>query len=198
MTRVAGSGGGGVTVWLTGLPAAGKTTLARALQAHLRDVGSCAVVLDGDELRQGLCSDLGFSRADRRENARRTAHAAALVAGAGAVAVVALVSPFRDDRGAARSLHDRQGLRFVEIWLNRPLAECERADPKGLYERARRGAVTGLTGVDGAYEPPLSPELELHPGRQTVRESVARALDLLPSPAVSGSAQPAAARPARS
>ena len=190
--------GGGVTVWLTGLPAAGKTTLARALQAHLHDAAGCAIVLDGDELREGLCADLGFSRADRAENARRTAHVAALVAGAGAIAVVALVSPFREDRSAARSLHDRRGLRFVEIWLNRPLAECERADPKGLYERARAGALTGLTGVDGAYEPPLTPELELHPGRETVQDCVARAVDLLASPAVSGSGQRAAARPARS
>lgn len=166
-------------MWLTGLPAAGKTTLARALQVRLRAGGRCAVVLDGDELRHGLCADLDFSRADRAENARRTAHVAALVAGAGGVALVALVSPYRSDRAAARALHDEQGLRFVEVWLNRPLADCEHDDPKGLYARARAGTLPGLTGVDGRYEPPRSPELELHPGRDSVQRSVERALDLL-------------------
>lgn len=181
MTAAVGTGvaGRGATVWLTGLPAAGKTTLAHALQARLRVSGTCAVVLDGDELRQGLCADLSFSRADRAENARRTAHVAALVAGAGAVALVALVSPYRGDRAAARELHAGQGLRFFEIWLNRPLAECERDDPKGLYERSRAGTLMGLTGVDGVYEPPVSPELELRPGRESVQESVARAMDVL-------------------
>lgn len=171
--------GAGATLWLTGLPAAGKTTLARALQARLRTTGSCAVVLDGDELRHGLCADLAFSRADRAENARRTAHVAALVAGAGGVALVALVSPYRSDRAAARALHDEHGLRFVEVWCNRPLADCERDDPKGLYARARAGTLPGLTGVDDAYEPPRAPELELHPGRESVQRSVQRALDLL-------------------
>ena len=173
------AGGGGATVWLTGLPAAGKTTLALALQARLHEAGRCAVVLDGDELREGLCADLGFSRADRAENARRAAHVAALVAGAGAVALVALVSPYLVDRAAARSLHDERGLRFVEVWCNRSLADCERDDPKGLYARSRAGRLAGLTGIDGVYEPPLSPELELEPGRETVAQSVERALRLL-------------------
>lgn len=176
---VPASHGAGATLWLTGLPAAGKTTLARALHARLRAAGGWAVVLDGDELRDGLCADLAFSRADRAENARRTAHVAALVAGAGAVAVVALVSPYRSDRAAARALHDEHGLRFLEVWCNRPLAECEQDDQKGLYARARAGTLTGLTGVDDVYEPPRAPELELHPGRESVPRCVQRALELL-------------------
>jgi bifunctional enzyme CysN/CysC len=118
-------------------------------------------VLDGDNLRHGLNGDLGFSAADRAENVRRTAEVAALLADAGVVVLVALVSPYRADRAAARAVHERAGLPFLEAWVSTPLEECERRDPKHLYARARAGELRGLTGVDDPYEPPDAPELEV-------------------------------------
>lgn len=154
--------GGGATVWITGLPAAGKSSLGRALTDLLTGSGVAVQHLDGDELRKGLCSDLGFDRESRRENVRRVAEVARLLA-ARAVAVVSLVSPFRVDRDAARALHERVGVPFVEVWLDTPLAECERRDPKQLYLRARRGELEHLTGLDDLYEAPANPELVLRP-----------------------------------
>ena len=154
------------TVWITGLPAAGKTTLAAAVRAELTRRGVVVCVLDGDELRRGLSSDLGLSRGDRAEQARRAAHVAALVAQAGVVAVVALVSPYADDRHAARELHDAKGIPFVEVWIDTPLAVCQQRDPKGLYARARNGELTGLTGIDEPYEPPTHPSLRIAGDRQ--------------------------------
>jgi bifunctional enzyme CysN/CysC len=149
----------GATVWFTGLPASGKSTLAVALEARLVSEGRPAYLLDGDNLRHGLNGDLGFSAADRAENVRRTAEVARLFADAGTVAVVSLVSPCAADRRRAREVHDRAGLPFIEVWVDTPVEECERRDPKGLYERARRGEISGMTGVDDAYEPPEHPEL---------------------------------------
>lgn len=153
----------GVTVWLTGLPASGKSTVATALEERLLADGRLAYRLDGDNLRHGLCGDLGFSPADREENVRRTAQVARLLADAGAVAIVALVSPYREGRAVARALHEDDGLRFVEIFVDTPLAECERRDPKGLYAMARAGELTRMTGIDDEYEPASSPELRLLP-----------------------------------
>src|SRR3954463_5598558 len=113
----------GATVWFTGLPAAGKTTMARALRRELVAAGALACCLDGDELRRGLCADLGFSAADRSENVRRVAHAATLVARAGVVAAVSVIAPYARDRAFARALHEREGVPFVEVWVNVPLAE---------------------------------------------------------------------------
>jgi bifunctional enzyme CysN/CysC len=149
------------TVWITGLPAAGKTTLAAAVRAELSAHGVVVCVLDGDELRRGLSSDLGLSRPDRAEQARRAAHVAALVAQAGVVVVVALVSPYVDDRQTAKELHDEKGIPFLEVWIDTPLAVCQQRDPKGLYARARKGELTGLTGVDEPYEPPTHPGLRI-------------------------------------
>jgi len=153
----------GATVWITGLPAAGKTTLAGALEERLVAGGTPALRLDGDNLRHGLNGNLGFDPTDRAENVRRTAHAAKLLAEAGTVAVVSLVSPYAEDRRIAREIHEHDGIDYVEIFIDTPLAECERRDPKGLYARARAGELQGLTGVDDAYERPESPELRLIP-----------------------------------
>ena len=151
----------GATVWLTGLPASGKSTLAVAIEALLVRAGRPALRLDGDNLRHGLNGDLGFSAADRAENVRRTAHAAALLAEAGVVALVALVSPYAADRDAARAIHEAAGVPFLEVWIATSLAECERRDPKGLYARARAGELQGMTGIDDPYEAPASPELTI-------------------------------------
>ncbi|PTL59877.1 adenylyl-sulfate kinase [Paraconexibacter algicola] len=161
----------GATVWLTGLSGAGKTTIGDALVPALAATGARAVLLDGDRLRRGLSRDLGFSPADRAEQARRTAQLAALLAGDGLVAVVALVSPLRADRAAARTAHVAAGVPFLEVWVRTSLRECERRDPKGLYARARAGELTGLTGVDAPYEPPCAAELVV----ATEEESAARA-----------------------
>jgi adenylyl-sulfate kinase len=172
-------GHGGATVWMTGLPASGKSTVAAGVEARLLEAGRSAYVLDGDNLRHGLNGDLGFSAEDRTENVRRTAEVSALLADAGVVVLVALVSPFRADREAARAAHDRRGLPFLEVWVATSLEECERRDPKGLYARARAGELTGLTGVDDPYEPPESPDVVVR-GDEALDEAVARVLGALP------------------
>lgn len=153
----------GATVWLTGLPGAGKTTIATALEARLIDAGRGAYRLDGDNLRQGICDDLGFSRRDRETNVGRVGELARLFADAGTVAIVALVSPYADCREKVRALHERDGLAFVEVYVNTPAEECERRDPKGLYARAQNGDLREMTGVDAPYEPPHAPDVELTP-----------------------------------
>ncbi|HZV64279.1 MAG TPA: adenylyl-sulfate kinase [Telluria sp.] len=142
--------------WITGLPAAGKSTLAHALLAALRQRGTAAVVLDGDELRRGLCADLGLSDADRHENIRRAGEVARLMADAGLLVICAFVSPFTADRARVRHLFPAG--RFAEVYLSTSLASCAARDPKGLYARARAGTLTGLTGWDAPYEMPLLPE----------------------------------------
>ena len=173
----------GATIWITGLPASGKSTLAGGVEVALVARGRPALRLDGDNLRHGLNGDLGFDPADRAENVRRTAHAACLLAEAGVVAVVALVSPYTADRALARRIHHDAGLPFVEVFLDTPLAVCERRDPKGLYARARSGQLQGFTGVDDPYEPPKQPELTLHRG--SVDALVQTVLDALDARAVS-------------
>lgn len=142
--------------WITGLPAAGKTTLARALVQAIQEAGCPAFVLDGDELRQGLCSDLGLSAADRSENIRRAGEVARLLANAGTTVVCAFVSPFEADRQRVRALFEPA--QFAEIYLSTPVQECARRDPKGLYAQAKAGRITGLTGWNGPYEIPAQPE----------------------------------------
>lgn len=149
------------TLWLTGLPGAGKTTLALAVEEKLRSAGCSTLVLDGDELRRDLGGELGYTRRDRGEQARRAAHAAARAASTGAVAIVALISPYAEDRRRARALHDEIGLPFFEVWVHTPLSVCEQRDPKGLYAQARSGRLDGLTGLDAPYETPLSPDLRV-------------------------------------
>jgi adenylyl-sulfate kinase len=169
----------GMTVWFTGLPAAGKTTLAAAVEEQLVLAGHNAYHLDGDRLRAGLSSDLGFGRQARDENVRRAAEVARMLADGGAVALVSLVSPYAAARMQARQLHERHDLRFVEVWVATPLQECERRDPKGLYARARRGELRDMTGVDDPYEPPRAAELELQ--GDALATSVARVIELIES-----------------
>jgi adenylyl-sulfate kinase len=153
----------GATVWFTGLPGAGKTTIATAVEAHLIDAGRSAYRLDGDNLRHGLCRDLGFGKDDRETNVGRVGEMARLFADAGTIALVALVSPYTDCREKVRELHRRDGLRFLEVFVNTPSEECVRRDPKGLYARAHNGGLSGMTGVDAPYEAPRAPEVELTP-----------------------------------
>ena len=173
--RWAALGHGGATVWMTGLPASGKSTVAAGVEAHLLEAGRSAYVLDGDNLRHGLNGDLGFSADDRAENVRRTAEVSALLADAGVVVLVALVSPYRADRAAARAAHDRRGLPFLEVWVATSLEECERRDPKGLYARARAGELKGLTGVDDPYEPPEAADVVVR-GDEPLEAAVARVI----------------------
>jgi bifunctional enzyme CysN/CysC len=158
-TRWSSTGQRGATVWLTGLPASGKSTIAVAVERALVEAGRLAYLLDGDNLRHGLSGDLGFDPASRTENIRRVAHVARLFADAGAVAVVSLVSPFREDRLNARRLHEAAGLPFVEVFVDTPIEECARRDPKGLYARARAGRLSGMTGENAPYEPPEEAEI---------------------------------------
>jgi adenylyl-sulfate kinase len=139
----------GATVWFTGLPASGKSTVAASLVVRLVEAGIPAYRLDGDNLRHGLCGDLGFDAASREENVRRAAEVARLMADAGTIAVVSLVSPYAEGRDRARALHEEDGLPFVEVWVSTPLEECERRDPKGLYARARRATCPGSPASTG-------------------------------------------------
>ncbi|WP_183339239.1 adenylyl-sulfate kinase [Conexibacter arvalis] len=191
MERWQSLGARGATLWFTGLPASGKSTVAAAVEARLVRDGRAAYRLDGDNLRHGVCGDLGFSPADREENVRRTAEVARLLADAGTIAIVSVVSPFAAGRAAARALHERDGLQFVEIFVNTPVEECIRRDPKGLYKRARAGELQGMTGVDAPYEAPVDPDVELTFGCD-VGEAVERVLSALdPAPAAVRGTQPA-------
>jgi adenylyl-sulfate kinase len=168
----------GATVWLTGLPSAGKSTLGAAIEERLVEEGLPAYLLDGDNLRHGICGDLGFSRADREANVRRAGEIAKLFADSGTIAIVALVSPHATVRREVRACHEADGLTFFEIYVNTPLAECAKRDAKGLYARAQAGQLKGLTGVDDPYEPPSRPDLEITPSF-TVASAAEAALELI-------------------
>jgi bifunctional enzyme CysN/CysC len=153
----------GATVWLTGLSGSGKSTVAMAAERALVDAGRPAYVLDGDNLRHGLNADLGFSTEDRAENVRRVGHVARLLADAGVVALVPLISPYRADRDRVRALHAEADVPFLEVFVDTPIELCEQRDPKGLYAKARAGEITGFTGIDDPYEAPTTPEHVLTP-----------------------------------
>ena len=177
--RWAALGRRGGTVWLTGLPSSGKSTIASALEALLIGRGRAAYVLDGDTLRHGLTGDLGFSAEDRAESVRRAGEAAVLVADAGTLSIVSLVSPNIEARDAVRRRHEAEALPFLEIHVDTPVEECERRDPKGLYAKARAGEIKGFTGIDDPYEAPVGPELRID-GTAPLEDAVAaleRALD---------------------
>jgi bifunctional enzyme CysN/CysC len=166
-------------VWFTGLPSAGKSTIACAVEQRLLKAGQAAFLLDGDNLRHGLNGDLGFSEQARKENVRRTAHIAKLFAESGTTALVGLVSPYAADRKAAEEMHEEAGLAFIEIFVDTPLRLCEQRDPKHLYERARAGELSELTGVDAPYEAPTEPDLVLGADAETVQGEANRVLELL-------------------
>ncbi len=162
----------GFTVWLTGLPSSGKSTLAGLLAERLRGYGHAVEILDGDEVRRHLSRGLGFSREDRDENIRRIAFVAKLLTRVGGVAIVAAVSPYRAAREDAR----REIGRFVEVYVSCPVEECMQRDVKGLYRRAVRGEVPAFTGVSDPYEPPVDPEVSVETHRETVERSVEKIL----------------------
>jgi bifunctional enzyme CysN/CysC len=157
--RAAVTGGEGATVWLTGLSGSGKSTIAYAVEERLVAEGRAAYVLDGDNLRHGINADLSFSREDRTENIRRVGEVARLMADAGLVVLVPVISPYRADRDEVRRKHENIGLRFLEVFVDTPLEVCEERDPKGLYARARAGEITGMTGIDDPYEEPVDADL---------------------------------------
>jgi adenylylsulfate kinase len=157
-------------LWFTGLSAAGKSTIANSLNAVLIGRGLKTAILDGDSLRTGLCRDLGFSEQDRDENVRRIAEVAALMTDAGLTVLVALISPTREARHYARSIIGND--RFVEVFVEVPLAVAEARDPKGLYRRARSGELAGFTGIDSPYEPPVYPELHVRSDQVSVAGAV--------------------------
>lgn len=175
--RARRQGHAGRVVWLTGLSCSGKTTIAAELERQLFEQGKFSYVLDGDNVRHGLCADLGFSPADRSENIRRVGEVAKLFADAGVICVTAFISPYRADRDVIR-----RGLppgRFVEVYLNIPIEACEKRDYKGLYAKARAGEIKDFTGVSAPYETPVSPEIELLTGQLTVEQCVARIIGYL-------------------
>lgn len=161
-------------IWLTGLSGSGKSTTANLLKLHFKSLNRMCVILDGDIIRRGLSSDLGYTFRDRSENIRRVSEVARLLVDAGIIVIVAFISPFRKQRELARSIF--QDGQFIEIYLNTPIAQCELRDPKGLYSKARRGEILDFTGIDSPYEPPLTPEVTIDTSTTTREEAIARIL----------------------
>lgn len=166
-----------VVLWFTGFSGSGKSTLAHAVEDRLYRLNCRTFVLDGDNVRQGLCSDLGFSMQDRSENIRRISEAAKLLVESGVIAMTAFISPFRADRQRARSIFPHGD--FIEIFCNASLDVCERRDIKGLYKRARAGEVKEFTGISSPYEAPLNPELMVRTGELPLEDCVALVIDYL-------------------
>jgi len=169
----------GAIIWFTGLSGSGKSTVAMEVEAALLTRSRPAYVLDGDNIRHGLNGDLGFTAADRDENVRRVAEVARLMADAGVVALVPLVSPYRTARNNARALSEAAGVRFVEVFVDTPIEICEQRDPKGLYAKARAGEITGFTGIDDPYEAPIDPDLRLSPADGDPTAMAAKVLEIL-------------------
>ena len=171
----------GRTVWFTGLSGSGKSSVAVLAEQTLLEHGCPAYILDGDNLRHGLNADLGFTMADRAENLRRLAHVATLMADAGLTVLVPAISPLEEHRELARKVHSEAGIEFFEVFVDTPLADCERRDPKGLYARARAGEITHFTGIDSPYQRPKNPDLRLTPDHTAV-QLAQQVIDLLDSP----------------
>ena len=166
----------GATVWLTGLSGSGKSTIATELARELLNTSRLAYILDADNVRLGLNSDLGYSDDDRTENIRRMAEVACLFADSGTVAIVPIISPFIASREHARKIHEQRQLRFIEVHVATPVDECERRDTKGLYAKVRNGEITGLSGVDSPYEAPKSPDVIVGLANESLQQSVAMIL----------------------
>ncbi len=177
--RSARNGHPGCVIWLTGLSGSGKSTLATELERELFNAGRQAYTLDGDNIRHGLCADLAFSPEDRKENIRRVGEVAKLFAEAGVICITAFISPYRADRELVRRLFDQAGGKFIEVYVNAPLAVCEQRDPKGLYAKARANQIQEFTGISAPYEVPENPELILPTDQLTPTEAVARIMDYL-------------------
>lgn len=171
----------GCTMWFTGLSASGKSTIAAAVEQRLVTSGVMAYRLDGDNIRMGLNRNLGFSAEDRAENIRRIGEVSRLFADAGVVTLTSFISPYVKDREACRGMHVAADLPFLEVFVDTPIEVCEQRDPKGLYKKARAGQITGFTGVDDPYEPPLKPELVLRTAELSVQQCVEECLNLLRS-----------------
>ncbi|MDE0803445.1 MAG: adenylyl-sulfate kinase [Acidimicrobiales bacterium] len=169
----------GATLWFTGLSGSGKSTVAVEVERLLVEAGRPAYLLDGDNLRQGLNGDLGFSADDRSENVRRVGEVARLFADAGTVALVPVISPYVADRARVREIHSLAGVAYAEVFVDTPIEICEQRDPKGLYKKARAGEITGFTGIDDPYEAPTAPELRLTPEHGSPGDQAAEVLALL-------------------
>ncbi len=169
----------GCTIWLTGLSASGKSTLAFTLEHELIRRNRLAYVLDGDNVRHGLNKNLGFSAEDREENIRRIGEVAKLFADAGFITITSFISPYRQDRAIARKIHDDAGLFFIEAFVDASIEVCEARDPKGLYKKARSGELKGFTGIDDPYEAPEKPDITIHSGEMTPQEGSMRILGYL-------------------
>ncbi len=166
----------GAVLWFTGLSGSGKSTVAHAVEERLAAAGRLTYVLDGDNVRHGLCKDLGFAPADRSENIRRVGEVTALLVDAGVLVLTSFISPYRSDRAAVRQI---VGKDFVEVFVDAPLEVCEARDPKGLYQKARKGEIAEFTGISAPYEAPERPDLHLRTGSQSLAECVTAVHDLL-------------------
>ncbi len=164
-------------LWFTGLPASGKSTIAHFLEKEFYDRGIRSYVFDGDNIRHGLCSDLGFSREDRKENLRRIAEVCKLFVDAGIVVLAAFVSPYREDREYVREKIGRE--QFFEMYVKCSVETCEKRDPKGHYKRAKEGKLKGFTGIDAPYEEPTSPDLILDTEKYDLQDCVDKVLKML-------------------
>jgi adenylylsulfate kinase len=166
-----------VVIWLTGLSAAGKSTIANGLERALLAQGKHTYLLDGDNVRLGLCKDLGFGDTDRVENIRRVSEVANLFVDAGLIVITAFISPFTKDRLLAKGVIGSE--RFIEVFVNATLEECERRDPKGLYSKARQGLIKDLTGIGSPYEPPLNPDVTIDTNNDSIEAAVAKIISYL-------------------
>ncbi|PWN48920.1 putative MET14-ATP adenosine-5`-phosphosulfate 3`-phosphotransferase [Violaceomyces palustris] len=164
----------GATIWLTGLSASGKSTIATALEQHLLSLKKSAYRLDGDNIRFGLNKDLGFSPKDREENIRRIAEVSLLFASSSTLTVTSFISPYKADRDLARALHAKHepALPFIEVFVDASVEECEKRDPKGLYKKARAGEIKEFTGISAPYEAPEKPEIHIDANATSIEESV--------------------------
>ncbi len=166
-----------VLLWFTGLSGSGKSTIANAVECHLFELGCHSYLLDGDNVRHGLCNDLGFSDQDRVENIRRVGEVGKLMVDAGLIVLSAFISPFRSDRQLVRGLFPTN--QFIEVFIDTPLSVCEARDPKKLYQKARQGLISNFTGIDSDYETPSNPDIVVRTEGKSVDDCVAQVLDVL-------------------